>query len=66
MPCPHNKWVTVVDASWNPAWVGTEQPRNFKVSGDTLQEISPWFARPDKTNVRVFNTYSRVRSLASP
>lgn len=56
-----DKWVTVVDASWNPAWVGTEQPRNFKLSGDTLQETSPWFPRPDKTNVRVFNTYSRLR-----
>lgn len=56
-----DKWVTTVDSSWNPAWVGTEQPRYFKVNGDTLQEISAWFPRPDKTNIRVFNSYARVK-----
>ena len=25
-----DKWVTKVDASWNPAWNGTEQARTFR------------------------------------
>lgn len=56
-----DKWVTAVDASANPAWVGTEQPRFFKISGDTLQESSPWFPRADKVMVRVANTYTRAK-----
>jgi len=56
-----DKWVTTVDASANPAWVGTEQPRFFKISGDTLQESSPWFPRADKSIVRVANTYEKVK-----
>ena len=56
-----DKWVTAVDAAANPAWVGTEQPRTFKVSGDTLQELTPWFPRADKTMIRVANTYARMK-----
>jgi lipocalin-like protein len=56
-----DKWITTVDASANPAWVGTEQPRSFKVAGDTMQEVTPWFPRADKTMVRVINTYERVK-----
>jgi hypothetical protein len=56
-----DKWITAVDASANPAWVGTEQPRFFKISGDTLQESSPWFPRADKTMIRVANTYAKVK-----
>lgn len=55
-----DKWVTAVDASANPAWVGTEQPRFFKVSGDTLHELTPWFPRADKSMIRVSNTYARA------
>ncbi|MDP3761044.1 MAG: lipocalin-like domain-containing protein [Ramlibacter sp.] len=56
-----DKWVTAVDASANPAWVGTEQPRFFTISGDTLQEQTPWFPRADKTMVRVANVYTKVK-----
>ena len=56
-----DKWITKIDASWNPAWVGTEQPRSFKISGDTLHEESPWFPRADKVMVRVINTYARLK-----
>lgn len=56
-----DKWVTAVDASANPAWAGTEQPRFFTVSGDTLKEQTPWFPRADKSMVRVANTYTRVK-----
>ena len=56
------KWVTIVEASANPAWVNTEQPRAFKIAGDTLQETTPWFPRAtDKIMIRVVNTYARVK-----
>ncbi len=56
-----DKWITSVDASWNPAWVGTEQPRTYRISGTQLQESTSWFPRPDKTMVRVANVYERVK-----
>jgi hypothetical protein len=57
-----DRWITTVDASANPAWVGTEQPRTFKIAGDNLQETTPWFPRSaDKSMVRVVNTYERVK-----
>jgi hypothetical protein len=35
--------VTVkVEASWNPAWVGTEQVRLLKLEGDRLQVFTVW------------------------
>jgi hypothetical protein len=37
-----DKWITKVDASWNPAWNGTEQVRTFKLEGDRLSVISMW------------------------
>ena len=31
-----NEFVTLVDASWNEAWNGTEQRRRFRLEGDRL------------------------------
>jgi hypothetical protein len=31
-----NRFTTIVDIAWLPAWVGTDQPRTFKRDGDTL------------------------------
>lgn len=36
-----NTFVTKVDASWNEAWVGTEQVRDYNVDGATLTIMSP-------------------------
>ena len=41
------KWITTVEVSMNPAWVGTEQARAFVITGDRLQEMTAWAARPD-------------------
>ena len=41
------KFITKVDVSWNPAWVGTEQVRDYKLEGDRLQVISPWVMSPN-------------------
>ena len=31
-----SNFITVVDASWNEAWNGTEQRRHFRIEGDKL------------------------------
>ena len=59
-----DKWITKVDVAANPAWVGTEQTRFFRVDGDRLQEMTPvmqWAARPEKGMVRFILTYEREK-----
>jgi hypothetical protein len=56
-----DKWITTVDVSANPAWVGTQQPRWFQVTGDRLLEITAWFPRPDNRKARIVNTYERAK-----
>jgi hypothetical protein len=56
-----DKWITTVEVSANPAWVGTEQVRTFQISGDRLQEMTAWFARPDGRMARAVITYERVK-----
>jgi len=41
------KFVTKVDVSGNPSWVGTEQVRDYKLDGDTLKVISAWVMSPN-------------------
>jgi hypothetical protein len=56
-----DKWVTRVDVSANPAWVGTEQTRSFRVTGDRLQEMTAWAPRPDNSVARAVITYERAK-----
>jgi hypothetical protein len=59
-----DKWITKVEVAANPAWVGTEQTRFFRVDGDRLQESTPvmqWAARPEKGMVRFILTYEREK-----
>ena len=56
-----DKWITTVDVSANPAWVGTEQTRTFRVTGDRLQEMTAWAARPDNRMARAVITYERTK-----
>jgi Lipocalin-like domain len=42
-----DKLITKVDVSWNPAWVGTEQVRDYKLEDNTLKVISPWVMSPN-------------------
>jgi hypothetical protein len=55
------KWITMVEVSMNPAWVGTEQPRAFEISGDRLQETTEYMPRPDNRMARAVITYQRVK-----
>jgi Lipocalin-like domain len=36
------RWITTVDAAWNPAWDGTEQVRSFELVGDKLTVTAMW------------------------
>ena len=57
-----DKWITKVDVSANPAWVGTEQTRSFKINGNRLQEstaLMKYAAQPEKGMVRYVLTYER-------
>ena len=59
-----DKWITKVDVSWNPAWVGTEQVRFFRFDGDQLQVISAWVqstVRPEKGMARAIITFERAK-----
>jgi hypothetical protein len=56
-----DKWIIKVDVSWNPAQVGTEQPRFFRVDGDRLLEMTDWSDRPGKGMGRVVNTWERAK-----
>jgi len=54
-------WITTVEVSANPAWVGTDQTRSFQVTGDQLQEMTAWAARPDNRMARAVITYQRAK-----
>lgn len=57
--------ITKVDVSWNPAWLGTEQVRFFKIDGDRLQHISAWMpavTKPERGMARGILTLERVKT----
>jgi hypothetical protein len=56
-----DKWITTVDVSANPALVGTEQTRTFRVTGDRLQEMTAWAALPDNRMARFIITYEQAK-----
>lgn len=57
-----DKWITSVEVAWNPAWIGTEQTRSYKVEGERLQVLTPWRVMPnwaDKGMTRSIITFER-------
>lgn len=42
-----NQWVTTVQTAWAPEWVGTEQRRTVKISGNIAQVVTPWRKMPN-------------------
>lgn len=59
-----DKWITSVEVAWNPAWVGTEQSRSFKVDGSRLSVLTPWRVMPnwpDKGMTRSIITFERAK-----
>lgn len=41
-----DKFITSVDLSWNEAWVGSLQVRNFTVSNSRLEIVTDWGVNP--------------------
>jgi hypothetical protein len=41
------KFITAVDAAWNPAWDGTDQVRSYEIVGDRLTVTSMWQPFPN-------------------
>jgi hypothetical protein len=57
-----DRFITKVDVSWNPAWVGTEQVRTYGLLGDRLQVVSPWVMSPNLGKItRTTVTWEKVR-----
>ena len=56
-----DKWITKVDVSGNPALLGTEQARFFRVDGDRLQEMTAWTPRSGKGMGRAVITWERAK-----
>ncbi|NYZ63241.1 lipocalin-like domain-containing protein [Luteimonas deserti] len=55
-------WITAVDVAWNPAWVGTEQRRQFRLADDRLEVLTPWRVMPnwaEKGDTRSIITFVR-------
>lgn len=58
-----SSWTTRVDVAANPALVGTEQRRSFRLDGNLLEEstdVMQWAAHPERGPVRFRITYRRV------
>ncbi len=50
------KFITTVDAAWDPAWVGTDQVRFWKVEGNKLFITSAPFPNPNVAGAMVIGT----------
>jgi hypothetical protein len=59
-----DKYITKVDVSVNPVWVGTEQVSFFRFDGDRLQITTAWLqstTRPQAETVRAIMTFERAK-----
>ncbi|KVK76057.1 hypothetical protein WS90_25105 [Burkholderia cepacia] len=57
-----NQWCTRVEAAWNPEWVGTTQCREFHVTGNRLEVLTPWRQMPNwPGTTRSIITFERDR-----
>ena len=56
-----DKWITKVDVAANPALLGTEQARFFRLDGKRLQEITAWTPRSEKGMGRAVITWERAK-----
>jgi len=57
-------WITSVEVAWNPAWVGTEQRRPFRLEGKLLKVLTPWRVMPnwaEKGMTRSIITFERSK-----
>ncbi len=59
-----DKFITKVDASWNPAWTGMDLVRFFNFEGDRLHILTAWPANtlfPGSPMTRGFVIWERTK-----
>jgi hypothetical protein len=56
-----DQWITRVDASSWPAWIGTEQVRYFRIDGDMLYVTSGWMEGHGGDTVRATLKFEREK-----
>jgi hypothetical protein len=59
-----DKFITKVDVSWHPSWIGTEQARFFRFDGNRLHVATPWVkspTRPGRVKIRGIITFERAK-----
>ena len=62
---PPDRFVTTVDVAWLQPWVGTEQARTFKLTGDTLDIISAPTRVPATGDALIVGVLSWVREAGA-
>jgi hypothetical protein len=61
---PPDQFVTTIDVAWLQPWVGTQQARTYKFSGDTLEIVSAPTRVPLTGEALVIGVLSWVRESA--
>jgi hypothetical protein len=59
-----DKFIVTVDVSWNPAYLGAEQVRFFRIDGDRLQVTNEWHpavVKPERGMGRSFFIFERAK-----
>jgi hypothetical protein len=55
------KIIVKVDVTWNPAWIGTDQPRIYKFETGKLHIITAWSQHPQMGMARGYITLEREK-----
>jgi hypothetical protein len=63
-----DRWITTIDACWNPGWSGTIQERYFRINADHLYVTSTWYVSPLHGNreVRALIAWKRTAYPSAP
>ncbi|MEL6063441.1 MULTISPECIES: lipocalin-like domain-containing protein [unclassified Methylobacterium] len=60
-----NEWITSVETAWAPDWVGTEQPRTVRLTGDVAEVMPLWRAMPNWGAGHLSRSRVRFEHIAS-
>jgi hypothetical protein len=56
-----DQWVTAVQTTWAPEWVGTEQRRSITIDGPYADVVTPWRAMPNWDEGRLSRSIIRFK-----
>lgn len=63
---PPDRFITMVDVAWTPAWLGTDQARTYRLDGDRLDVVSDPLRTPRTGDAWVRGILSWVREAPLP